>query len=158
MLSYLEIKKNNFYKVESTVSGKTFVTARGWDDLSQMIRLYEQNGLKVDEKLVRQYLQEKTIARDFAVYYDLFNKYRSDYQIGSILDGTVRSSIKGRAIAAKFDERLALLGLLLEATGAEMRETVEQETLLTDYMNAIKALRIEIMLSLIHISEPTRPY
>ena len=145
VLSYLEIKKNNFYKVESTVSGKTFVTARGWDDLSQMIRLYEQNGLKVDEKLVRQYLQEKTIARDFAVYYDLFNKYRSDYQIGSILDGTVRSSIKGRAIAAKFDERLALLGLLLEATGAEMRETVEQETLLTDYMNAIKALRIEIM-------------
>ena len=145
VLSYLEIKKNNFYKVESTVSGKTFVTARGWDDLSQMIRLYEQNGLKVDEKLVRQYLQEKTIARDFAVYYDLFNKYRSDYQIGSILDGTVRSSIKGRAIAAKFDERLALLGLLLEATGAEMRETVEQETLLTDYMNAIKAFRIEIM-------------
>lgn len=145
VLSYLEIKKNNFYKVESTVSGKTFVTARGWDDLSQMIRLYEQNGLKVDEKLVRQYLQEKTIARDFAVYYDLFNKYRSDYQIGSILDGTVRSSIKGRAIVAKFDERLALLGLLLEATGAEMRETVEQETLLTDYMNAIKAFRIEIM-------------
>ena len=79
------------------------------------------------------------------MYYDLFNKYRSDYQIGSILDGTVRSSIKGRAIAAKFDERLALLGLLLEATGAEMRETVEQETLLTDYMNAIKAFRIEIM-------------
>lgn len=145
VLSYLEIKKNNFYKVESTVSGKTFVTARGWDDLSQMIRLYEQNGLKVDEKLVRQYLQEKTIARDFAVYYDLFNKYRSDYQIGSILDGTVRSSIKGRAIAAKFDERLALLGLLLEATGAEMRETVEQETLLTDYMNAIKAFRMKIM-------------
>ena len=145
VLSYLEIKKNNFYKVESTVSGKTFVTARGWDDLSQMIRLYEQNGLKVDENLVRQYLQEKTIAKDFAVYYDLFNKYRSDYQIDSILDGTASNIIKGRAIAAKFDERLALLGLLLEAIGSEMREAVEQETLLTDYMNAIKALRIEIM-------------
>ena len=145
VLSYLEIKKNNFYKVESTVSGKTFVTARGWDDLSQMIRLYEQNGLKVDENLVRQYLQEKTIAKDFAVYYDLFNKYRSDYQIDSILDGTASNIIKGRAIAAKFDERLALLGLLLEAIGSEMREAVEQETLLTDYMNAIKAFRVEVM-------------
>ena len=145
VLCYLEIKKNNFYKVESTVSGKTFVTARGWDDLSQMIRLYEQNGLKVDENLVRQYLQEKTIAKDFAVYYDLFNKYRSDYQIDSILDGTASNIIKGRAIAAKFDERLALLGLLLEAIGSEMREAVEQETLLTDYMNAIKAFRVEVM-------------
>lgn len=145
VLSYLEIKKANFYKVESTVGGKAFVTARGWDDLSQMIRLYERNGLKVDENLVRQYLQEKTIAKDFAVYYDLFNKYRSDYQIDSILDGTASNIIKGRAIAAKFDERLALLGLLLEAIGSEMREAVEQETLLTDYMNAIKAFRVEVM-------------
>ena len=145
VLSYLEIKKANFYKVESTVGGKVFVTARGWDDLSQMIRLYERNGLKVDENLVRQYLQEKTIAKDFAVYYDLFNKYRSDYQIDSILDGTASNVIKGRAIAAKFDERLALLGLLLGAIGAEMREVVEREELLTDYMHAIKDFRMATM-------------
>ncbi len=145
VLSYLEIKKANFYRVESTVGGKAFVTARGWDDLSQMIRLYERNGLKVDENLVRQYLQEKTIAKDFAVYYDLFNKYRSDYQIDSILDGTASNVIKGRAIAAKFDERLALLGLLLGAIGTEMREVVEKEELLTDYMHAVKAFRMAAM-------------
>lgn len=145
VLSYLEIKKANFYRVESTVGGKAFVTARGWDDLSQMIRLYERNGLKVDENLVRQYLQEKTIAKDFAVYYDLFNKYRSDYQIDSILDGTASNVIKGRAIAAKFDECLALLGLLLGAIGTEMRETVEREELLTDYMHAIKDFRMATM-------------
>ena len=145
VLSYLEIKKANFYKVESTVNGKAFVTARGWDDLSQMIRLYERNGLKVDEKLVRQYLQEKTIAKDFAVYYDLFNKYRSDYQIDSILNGTVGDNIKGRAIAAKFDERLALLGLLLGAVGSEMQDIVGQEELLKDYMNALKTFRMATM-------------
>ena len=38
--TYLDIKKDHFYKVESTVGGKTFVTARGWDDLSQMIHLH----------------------------------------------------------------------------------------------------------------------
>lgn len=59
------------------------MTARGWDDLSQMLTLYEQHGLMVDEDLVRQYLQDEKIAKRFAVYYDLFNKYRSDYQVES---------------------------------------------------------------------------
>ena len=30
VVTYLDIKKNNFYKVETTVNGKSFVTARGW--------------------------------------------------------------------------------------------------------------------------------
>lgn len=87
VLTYLEIMKGDFYKAETTVDGKSFVTARGWDDLSQMIILYEKNGLIVDEKLVGQYLQNKKIAKGFAVYYDLFNKYKSDYQVSDILYG-----------------------------------------------------------------------
>ena len=41
------------------MDGKSFVTARGWEDLSDMIRLYEQNRIDVNEKLVVQYLQNK---------------------------------------------------------------------------------------------------
>ena len=78
VITYLDIKKGDFYKIETTVDGKSFVTARGWSDLSDMIRLYEQHSLKVDEKLVGQYLQNRKIAKDFAVYYDVWNKYRSD--------------------------------------------------------------------------------
>ncbi|MBQ3120135.1 MAG: AAA family ATPase, partial [Peptococcaceae bacterium] len=87
VLTYLDIRKNDFYKIESTIDGKRFVTARGWDDLSQMIALYEHHGLTVDEDLVGQYLQDTKIAKNFAVYYDLFNKYRSDYQVEEILSG-----------------------------------------------------------------------
>ena len=82
--------------VESTVNGKRFVTARGWDDLSQMIHLYEQNHLPVDEKLIIQYLQNPKIAKEFAVYYDLFNKYRSDYQVDKILAGKATKAIRRR--------------------------------------------------------------
>lgn len=113
VLTYLEIMKGDFYKVETTVDGKSFVTARGWDDLSQMIILYEKNGLIVDEKLVGQYLQNKKIAKGFAVYYDLFNKYKSDYQVSDILYGKASDEIKKRAKGAKFDERLSLLGLII---------------------------------------------
>ena len=124
IMSYLDIKKANFYKIESTVDGKTFVTARGWSDLSDMIRLCEDIGETVDEKLIRQYLQNKTIAKDFAVYYDLFNKYRSDYQVDKILDGTADKSIKDRAKNAKYDEHLSLISLLLDALGSKVRSTV----------------------------------
>lgn len=142
--TYLDIKKDNFYRVESTVGGKSFVTARGWDDLSQMIRLYEQNGLKVDELLIAQYLQNRTIAKDFAAYYDLFQKYRSDYQVGTILDGSASEAIRRRARDARFDERLSLIGLLLDAVSHEMRAVVEKEALMTAYMNALKQLRREL--------------
>ena len=103
------------------MNGKRFVTARGWDDLSQMIHLYEQNHLPVDEKLIIQYLQNPKIAKEFAVYYDLFNKYRSDYQVDKILAGKATKAIRQRASAAKFDERLSLLGLLLDAATGELR-------------------------------------
>lgn len=116
ILTYLDIKKSDFYKIESTVDGKSFVTARGWSDLSDMIQLYEEHGLAVDEMLIGQYLQNRKIAKDFAIYYDLFNKYRSDYQVDAILSGRAPAKIKNRAQTAQFDERLALLGLLLDAS------------------------------------------
>lgn len=143
--TYLDIKKDHFYKVESTVGGKTFVTARGWDDLSQMIHLYEHHKLKVDEALVGQYLQNKQIARDFAVYYDLFNKYRSDYQVDGILAGKADTTIKSRAKKARFDERLSLLGLLLDAVTQELRTVLQQEQIMTDYMGALKQFRMKTM-------------
>ena len=85
--TYLDIKKDDFCKIETTVDGKTFVTARGWSDLSEMIKLYEEKGFPVTEQLVGQYLQNKKIAKSFAIYYDLFNKYKSDYQVDKILSG-----------------------------------------------------------------------
>ena len=132
ILSYLEIKKGDFYSVETTVDGKKFVTARGWDDLSQMIRLYQQHGFVVNEKLVIQYLQEGKIAKNFAIYYDLFNKYKSDYQVDNILAGKASTEIKARASSAKFDERLSLLGLLLNAVSSEIHNVMEHEQILID--------------------------
>ncbi len=124
ILTYLDIKKNNFYKIESTVDGRSFVTARGWSDLSDMIRICEDIGEDVNEKIIGQYLQNKAISKDFAAYYDLFKKYRSDYQVNNILAGNYDESIKERALKARFDERLALVGLLIEAIGTDMRDTM----------------------------------
>ena len=144
ILTYLDIKKPDFYKIESSVDGKTFVTARGWSDLSDMIRLCEENGAPVDEQLIGQYLQNRKIAKDFAVYYDLFNKYRADYEIDRILDGKAGDEVKTRAKAARFDERLSLLGLLLDGVGEHLKAVCNEEDALRELLAALKAVRLEL--------------
>ena len=144
ILTYLDIKKSDFYKIETTVDGKSFVTARGWSDLSDMMKLYEQHGIAIDEKLVIQYLQNKKIAKEFAIYYDLFNKYKSDYQVDKILTGKAPAEIKERAKTAKFDERLALLGLMLDAVTEELKQVNLTELALTELLNALKNVRMEL--------------
>lgn len=142
--TYLDIKKGDFYKIETTVDGKSFVTARGWSDLSDMIQLYEKNSIKVDESLVVQYLQNKKIAKDFAIYYDLWCKYKSDYQVDTILNGKADLSIKDRAKNAKFDERLSLLGLMIDAVTNELKAVALKELAITEMLTALKNVKVEL--------------
>ena len=139
--SYLDIKEGDFYRVETGVDGKTFVTARGWSDLSDMIRLYEKNGLTVDADLTIQYLQNREVAKSFALYYDLFNKYKSDYQIDRIFSGSADAEIIERARKAKFDEKISLLGLLLSGLTERFAEIETDEKTDTALLAAFKELR-----------------
>lgn len=113
ILSYLDIKKQNFYAFETTVDGQAFVTARGWEDLSQFLLTCEQLDFPVDEPVILEYLQHPRIARDFAAYYDLFCKYQSDYHVEEILSGGLPAAALERLKTAPFDERLSVIGLLI---------------------------------------------
>ncbi len=140
--TYLDIKKSDFYRIETTIDGAEFMTARGWEDLSTMIKLYEEQEYKVDEKLISQYIQHGKAAKEFSIYYDLYNKYKSDYQIENILDGTYPEEIRQRAANAKFDERLTLIGLLLEAITDEVKTDVETEDFVTNLHKLLSELKI----------------
>ncbi len=122
ILSYLEIKKNHFYAMETTVDGKRFVTARGWEDLSNIMQVYASLDIAVDEGLVYQYLQHKKIAKDFANYLDLYEKYRTDYRIGDILAGQYSKGAVEKLQQAAFDERLSVMGLLLSRLSEDFTE------------------------------------
>lgn len=143
VLTYLDIRRDDFYKIETTVSGKMFVTARGWSDLSDMIRLYEKNSFPVNEALIGQYLQNAAVAADFSLYYDLFNKYRSDYQIQYIIEGKASEDIMERAKAAPFDERLSLMGLILDGLRNDFAKTAGREALQRLLLKRLKPLKEE---------------
>lgn len=132
ILSYLDLKKEHFYHMEMTTKGRSYVTARGWEDLSEILYHYEEEKLTVDETLVGQYIRNDRIVKEFTAYYDLYNKYKRDYHIEEILKGQASIQSIERAKAASFDERLSLLGMLLDRCMADMKDVVEQAAYLTD--------------------------
>lgn len=144
VMGYLEIKKDDFYSVRTTVDGKFFVTARGWVDLSEMIALYEQNALPVGTELVCQYIHDERIAGDFAAYYELFFRYRREYGIEDILSGTADASVREKAARAPFDERITVLRLLCDALNGAFRESGESDAVQTILFDEIKAVKDEI--------------
>ena len=137
--SFLDLKKDYFYHMETTVKGRSYVTARGWEDLSQILLLYEEAGLLADETLVEQYIRNERIVKEFTAYYDLYNKYKKDYEIDEILSGTVSEETMERAGAAAFDERLSLLGMLMDKVLGSMKENMENSDYLKELMGTLKA-------------------
>ena len=52
IISYLDLRRNNFYRIEESVDGTEFATARGWEDLSQTMSIYEQMGVQISDSIV----------------------------------------------------------------------------------------------------------
>ena len=144
VLTFLDVKKDRFYVMESTLDGKAFVTARGWDDLSDMIGAYERLGKPVDRELVAHYVQNERVAGEFAAYYELFGKYRDDYRVDDILAGTAPEGVVERAREAPFDERLSLVGLLLDALDGEHRAIMGRVDVLTAVRDDLRGVRAAV--------------
>jgi hypothetical protein len=141
ILNFLELKKEFFYHMETTASGRHYVTARGWEDLSEIIYMYEEDGLTVDETLIGQYIRSENIVKEFAAYYDLYNKYKNDYKVDEILAGNISELAVQRAVNAGFDERLSLLGMLLDKVQSGMKDCVATSDYLSELMAPLKACK-----------------
>lgn len=139
VVSYLDLRRENFYRIETTPDGVLFATARGWEDLSGMLLACEGQGLPVDGSLIGQYIQFPRIAKDFANYYELYNKYRGDYRIDDILAGHFSQQAVDRLGRAAFDERLGVLGLLLSALGGRFKQAALTDSYLERRYDALKA-------------------
>lgn len=141
VVSFLELKKEYFYHIETTVKGRLYVTARGWEDLSQILYLYEEEKLPVTESLIGQYIRNDKIVKEFGAYYDLYQKYKKDYHVDEILRGEVPETVIKKAQEAPFDERLSLLGMLIDKVLSNMKDNMETAAYLQDIMAPLKAVK-----------------
>ena len=123
------------------MDGKRFVTARGWEDLSTILKVYEDMNLPVEEGLIYQYLQHRRIAKDFANYLDLYRKYRTDYRVDDILQGKYTKQAVTKLQDAPFDERLSVMGLLLSRLSEGFRGAYEADLTVTGLHGALLELK-----------------
>ena len=144
ILSYLELRPKNFYRVEADVDGTQFVTARGWEDLSNLMEVYEEMKLPVDETIVHEFLHHDEVAEDAAAYFDLYRKYQDDYGIPDILLGRVKPEIYARIYAAAFDERLSVVNLLLDGMAAHFKKAADEKYLTDEWYAFLKEYRSRI--------------
>lgn len=138
ILSYLDIRPQNFYSVMADVDGLKFVTARGWEDMSSLMYVYEELGISINAGVVGEFLHNEDIAEDFAAYYVLYNKYRDDYGINNILAGNATSDIYRRMINADYDERLTVVNLLLDTLNKHFKYAAELKADTDSWYKSIK--------------------
>lgn len=129
VVSYLDIKRENFYRIENTIDGMQFATARGWEDLSEVIYAYEKIGISIDRQVVEQYVQMPEVARDFTNYLDLYYKYQSTYHVEEILKGTWEPVTVRNMSTAPFDEKLSVMGLIFSRLSEASRKVRVQDIL-----------------------------
>lgn len=145
VISYLNLRQQNFYLMETTVDGRMFATPRGWEDVSRMLEVYDQLGKTMDYAVVSQYIQHEKAARDFANYLELYKKYQADYQIDAVLSGTIDPVLLKKTAHASFDERVSVVGLLLARLQDAFRRVVEEESYLEQLMGLLKQFQKEII-------------
>lgn len=131
VISYLSAKKDRFYTIERDEDTLHFVTARGWEDLSEILLGYEDLQIPVTQALIAQYLRSDSTVRDFAAYYTLFQTYHEDYAVEELLDGVLTEKAYQQRVAmaraGAFDERVTVVNLLLSCLQADFSEYLEED-------------------------------
>ena len=143
VIGYIDAHRNHFFKCETTIDGKRFVTARGWEDLSELIWAYERLGKRMDAEVTGQYLQHPVIARDFANYLELYYRYRKEYGVSRILAGDIPEDIRGRIRYAPFDERLQIISLLHSSLGGSFRQVRQTDLCVSHLFDFLKRFQAE---------------
>ena len=91
-----------------------------------------------DHEVVHQYIQHWRIAKDFAVYLELFEKYKKDYGLEHILEGHFDRTAMEQLKTASFDERLSVVGMLMGELLSLFKECYRADKYVTMLYEALK--------------------
>lgn len=123
ILSYLDIRPEQFYILKQTYTDKSFATARGWEDLSCLLKEYEALKYPVTSDLIKQYLHVEDLAQDFSCFYHLFQARKSALPVPAMMNGDPSAVAVCRKVLlyAPFREKLNLIHLMLAHLGNQFQ-------------------------------------
>ena len=113
VLSYLDDHRSHFYVFEKDGDGTGLVTARGWEDLSILLRMMEEKNFPVDLTFVSQFLQSSKVAWGFYTYYEQYSELLHSGIIDRILQGERLKEAEQEVTEMAFPRRWALTCVLL---------------------------------------------
>lgn len=87
IVAFLTENPEQFYQVIGVDDNVQFVTARGWEDMSDIIYAYERLGIAINYELIVQYVQYPELAMQFAQYYEKYTQLLDNYDIEAIMRG-----------------------------------------------------------------------
>lgn len=112
IIAYLDIKKSDFYIIENTPKGKNFVTARGWEDLSRMMSVFENKNIPIDISLIEQYIQSQSVAEDFSDYYETYKTLSQKFSTEDIVTGNWDEELSSVLRNSAVSEKLGFINIL----------------------------------------------
>lgn len=112
IIAYLDVKKSDFYIIENTPKGKNFVTARGWEDLSRMMSVFENKNIDIDISLIEQYIQSQTVAEDFSDYYETYKNLSAKFSTENIVTGNWSEELSSELRNSAVSEKLGFINIL----------------------------------------------
>ena len=98
----------------------SFVTARGWEDLSDCIKAYTKLGIEVTEEIVKEYITDDQIAADFCNFYLLYKRYEKIFDIEKMLSGEY---VKDDYTNIPFDGKVSLIGIIISYLNKDFKES-----------------------------------
>ncbi|MCD7954517.1 MAG: MoxR family ATPase [Lachnospiraceae bacterium] len=122
ILVYLDTHPGQFYILKQTYASRAFATARGWEDLSCILKEYEALGFPVDAKLVVQYLQDQELAEDFSYFYQLYHSKEQHLPIAQMLtgDNQAAAACQKLFLESPFEEQIYLVHLMLSCINEKL--------------------------------------
>lgn len=126
-----------------------------------MMEVCEKLGKEITVDLTIQYIQHERIAREFADYYELYQKYRQDYHIAEILKGRSTEAMVKKVAHAPFDERVSVVNLIFSGMCQKIREAVTEEAVLEKVFAVLRKLKedsSEVLLRLGDYADEMKAY
>lgn len=127
IISYLYNRPDKFYVVKNTDDEKLFVTARGWEDMSDMLNAYESLKMEITVDFVQQYIQHPDVAQDFINYYHKYVSCVIDKDFSDILTGENMDRIKADIEELDSEMRNALMIYLVHSLAEAFYECEYQK-------------------------------
>ena len=121
--TYLMAHSDHFYSVSQEADEKRFVTARGWEDLSAVLKSYEILHFPVDEALIGQYLQEEKDGGGIQLVLQDLRKIWTGLRCGGDFDRCIFRKNHGRKTAdgGKWFRRRAICTAVSVSCGTSER-------------------------------------